>query len=746
MMTTDITNAEKISKLPWSMGANSANTVFIQLTYFGSVFVLFLNALGLDKTQIGFLLSLIPFSDMIALFVAGLVARIGYKRTYVTSYGARTTITAGLLFTPWIASTFGAQATLLFITGIVGLFALCRSFAMTAYYPWIQEYVPDSVRGKYSATNNIFMTLTGLATITGAGFLLERSTGLTGFMILIGIGVAFGYISTWGASHIPGGAPAQAEAQTKSPWQALREAIRDKDLMRYLFGAGSLTLAIVALTSFVPLFMQEQVGISSGNVVFIQTGTLLGGLLSTYLWGWTADRYGSRPIMLSGATLRTLLPVLWILIPRQNLLSLYFAIGIAMLQGIADMGWVIGSTRLLYVSIVPVEKKRNYMALYAAWVGLVGGAGQLLGGQIVQYSSGLSGRFLIFTLDPYTGLFVLGFVLPIVAIFLLRGVRADTRVTVEQFAGLFLRGNPLMAITLLIEYHLAKDERAMVQITERLGQTKSPLTVDELLEALKDPRFNVRFEAIISIARTRSDPRLTEALIKILTGTELALSVVAAWALGRIGDQTALEALRQGLDSDYQSIRAHCARALGTLGDRAIAPLLLERLQHAPDKGLQMAYASTLGKLKFDEATGALLDLLHITENEGARMELALSLARIIGAESHFIRLLRDARQDTGTVTSQAVSALKKKIPKELENGDDLTASIHDCANALARNNLDEGALLLEQLLVQLPSARFGESCVLILEECAKRLGEFKATRLEYLLLALHTANVGWQT
>jgi HEAT repeat protein len=303
-----------------------------------------------------------------------------------------------------------------------------------------------------------------------------------------------------------------------------------------------------------------------------------------------------------------------------------------------------------------------------------------------------------------------------------------------------------MAITLLIEYHLAKDERAMVQITERLGQTKSPLTVDELLEALKDPRFNVRFEAIISIARTRSDPRLTEALIKILTGTELALSVVAAWALGRIGDQTALEALRQGLDSDYQSIRAHCARALGTLGDRAIAPLLLERLQHAPDKGLQMAYASTLGKLKFDEATGALLDLLHITENEGARMELALSLARIIGAESHFIRLLRDARQDTGTGTSQAVSALKKKIPKELENGDDLTASIHDCANALARNNLDEGALLLEQLLVQLPSARFGESCVLILEECAKRLGEFKATRLEYLLLALHTANVGWQT
>jgi len=743
-MTTEPTTAEKISKLPWSIASNTANTVFIQLTFFGSVFVLFLNTLGLDKTQIGFLLSLIPLPDVIALFIAPWVARSGYKRVYLFFYGFRTTATIFLLLTPWVVSAYGQSTTLLFITIVVALFALCRSVAMTAAYPWIQEYVPNSVRGKYSATNNIFMAITGFITVTAAGFILEQTTGLNGYMILIAAGVLFGYITVWAASHIPGGAPLQIKTTAGTLYKNLLKTVRDKDFLRYLVGAGCLMLATVPLNSFVPLFMQEQVGLSSGNVVLLQTGVLLGGLISTYLWGWTADRYGSRPIMLSGALLRVLLPLLWMLMPRNDPLSLYIALAIALLQGVADMGWVIGSSRMLYVSIVPTEKRSDYMPLYTAWVGLVSGGSQLLGGQIVGLSAGLSGQFLLFTLDPYTGLFLMGLVLPILGILLLKRVRADTQVTVEEFAGLFLRGNPLLAMTSLVEYHFAKDERSVVQVTERLGQTRSPLTVDELLEALADPRFNVRFEAIISIARTRPDPRLTEALIGILNGTELALSVVAAWALGRVGDLTAIHALRDGLDSPYHSIQAHCVRALGTLEDKEIAPVLLQRLAAETDKGLQMAYASSLGKMGIDEATVPLLALLHDTQNEGARLELALSLARLVGDEGHFIELVRQSRADFATTTAQAVSALKKKLGKEA-SANELLSIITRCADTLARDDQAQGATLLKQLIQTRPQIKFDDTAHLILQECARRLADFKIDRPEYLLLALHVLEIGWE-
>ncbi len=163
----------------------------------------------------------------------------------------------------------------------------------------------------------------------------------------------------------------------------------------------------------------------------------------------------------------------------------------------------------------------------------------------------------IFTIDPFVPLFVLNIVLPLISLFLLRSIHEEKGVGVGQFTGIFLRGNPFLAMSSMMRFHLARDEHSTVLMTERLGQAKSKLTVDELLAALEDPRFNVRFEAIVSIARMPADPRLIDALVEILEGSELALTVVAAWALGRLGDQHAIEPLRRSFISSYRSIRAH---------------------------------------------------------------------------------------------------------------------------------------------------------------------------------------------
>jgi HEAT repeat protein/MFS family permease len=744
-MTSEPTTAEKISKLSWSIAGNATNTVFLQLTFFGSIFVLFLNALNLDKTQIGFLLSLLPFSGLIALFVAPTVARVGYKRIYLIFFGFRNFFTALLLLTPLVVAYFGTEATLTYVAGVVAVFAVCRAVGVTAAFPWVQEYVPNSVRGKYSAINNVFATLAGFVSITTAGYIIDRAGGLTGFMILIAVGVLFGLISVWLFAHVPGGAPIKDPVAQGTGYRELVETLWDKDLMFYLVGVGLVTLAITPLTSFLALFMEEQVGLSSGNVVLLQNGILLGGLISTYLWGWAADRYGSRPVMLSGLLVRAFLPLLFMVMPRNSPLSLYIALAIVLVQGIADMGWSIGSSRILYVSIVPSEKRTAYMAVYYAWTGIVGGVSQLLGGQIVESSTDITGQFLIFTFDPYTGLFALGVILPLLGIAFLRIIRSDTEITVEAFAGMFLRGNPFMAMSTLVWYHFAKEERAVVELTERLGGTRSPLTVEELLEVLEDPRFNVRFEAIISIARTRQHPRLTEALVRMLDGTELALSTVAAWALGRIGDSTAIPALRAGLDSPYHSIQAHSARALAAIGDREIIPDLIQRLEREADKGIQMAYASALGKLRAKEGTAALLALLKTFENKGARMELALSLARLVGNEGHFIQLLREARKDTATTTAQAMTTIKRRLTRIYPNDDKLTNLLGECADTLARDELTQGVRLLNQIIQLLPAENFDASNYLILQECARCLTEIGVWRLECILLALHTLEIGWQ-
>mgnify|MGYP005843917053 CR=1 FL=1 len=741
-MQAEPTTAEKLRGLPWSIAANATNTVMVQYTFFGSVFVLFLSALGLSRSQMGFLLALIPFFGLIALFVAPAVERYGYKRSYMLSFGLRAVIATGLLATPWVMNTFGPDVTLVFIAVTIAAFAMVRAVGVTASFPWVQEYVPNNVRGKYTATNNMVTTLTGFAAVTIGGVVLGQAAGLTGFMILLAVGVIFGFISVGLSYYIPGGAPHTPSDSGRRQGRELGAALRDGNFIRYLAGVGIITLVTVPLGAFLPLFMREQVGLSASEVVWLQTGSLAGTLVSSYLWGWAADRYGSIPVTLYGLGLRILLPLLWMFMPRETGAALYVALGIAFLQGVADMGWGIGSGRLLYVSVVPPEKRTDYMALYYAFTSIVGGGASWGGGFLLEWSENLQGTLWGIPLDPFVPLFIANLTLPILSLFLMRSIHEERGLGASQFAGIFLRGNPFLAMSSLIRFHLARDEHSTVLMTERLGQAKSPITVDELLEALEDPRFNVRFEAIISIARMPPDPRLREALVHILEGSELALTVVAAWALGRLGDPEAVGPLRRALDSDYRSVRAHAARALGALGAEEVAPLLLARLPQENDRGLQMAYASALGNLHVAEAAPLVIDLLAHMENAGARMELALTLARLIGDEHHFIRLVRQARADLGTAAAQEVTTLRRRLDRRTFRAA-IFVELDACEVALARGDLDEGSRRLGAALRQAPAQTSTPAGMQILAACAEQLIAHGAAHPEYLILALHGLAVG---
>lgn len=740
-MSNEPTTAAKLRGLPWSIGLNAANTVFTQFTFFGAAFVLFLDRLGLSKSDIGFILSLIPFSGLIAPLVAPFTARFGYKRTFLLFFLVRKLMAVPLLLTPWLVAQFGPAAALAFVALVVALFALSRSVEETAYYPWNQEFVPATVRGQYSAMSNIFTALVGVVAVSVAGLVIERSVGLAGFMTLIAVGVLFGLLSVWCGFFIPGGAPV-AHSARQAP-RDLHVALRDANFLRYLAGLALITLGVTPIASFLPLYLGDQVGLSEGQVVMVQNGALMGALASSYLWGWTTDRYGSRPVMLVGVTLLMVMPLLWWIMPRHAPLSLAVALAIAFGQGLANLGWGIGATKLLFVNVVPEAKKMDYLALWFAWAGITAGLSQLVGGWLLDGARNLSGQWAILPLDPYSPLFVIGVAAPLLSLWLLSPIRDEGRVSVGQFAGIFVRGNPVMAISSLVRYHMAKDEQGAVQTTARLGQANSPLAVEELLEALADPRFNVRFEAILTIGRMkRPHPRLVRALGEILMGNNPSLSVIAAWALGRIGDDDACAPLRQGLDSHYRSIQAHSARSLGVLRDIRIIPRLLKRLRSEPDEGLRIAYASALGNLRASSATPAILSMLAASNEEATRMELALALARIVSQEHRFIQLWRSLRNAGGTAIAQAVTALAKKLRLTPTSRQAVHPALTACAEALARNDFPGGVETLVEALRALPLADRADPAAAILDECSRQLAVYGDARRDYLLLALVALDV----
>jgi MFS family permease len=730
------TNAEKIRLLYWHYIRDAMNTVYVHFTFFGSAFILFLNELGMTNSEIGFLLSLAPFLGVLSMFFASSVGRFGYKKTWLTFFGLRKLMTFLLVLVPWVASRNSHQFTLYFIGAIVALVALCRAISETAIFPWMQEIIPNSIRGRFTAIANIVVNIVGLIAVTVASWVIEHGTGYSRFTVLFALGAIFGLLSVWASSFHPGGASTRGTANENIPLKSLLQPLRDRNFMIFIAGISMITLATVPMFSFQPLFMRDQIGLSDANVVMLVNGTLLGALSATYLAGWAADRYGSKPVMQTGVWMMMLMPVCWLFMPRLTAISLPIAIGIAFLQGIATIMWAIGSSRMLFVNVVPPDQKAQYMGVYYTLASLIAGISQLVGGWMLDLFEGLSGQFATIVIDAFTPLFIGGFLLLIVAMIMFHFIRTESSIRTTEFAGMFLHGNPLLAFQSMIRYYRAKDEHETIVVTEKLGQAHSRLTVDELLEALHDPRFFVRFEAVVSIARSDPDPRYVEALTQILQGTELSLTVMAAWALGRIGDARAIEALRGGLNSEYRSIRAHCSRALGALDDTSIAPDLLERLQAETDIGLQMAYAAALGSLKAPQAIHPIIALMHTVENEGARMELALALARIAGNEQQFIRLWRDIRSDAGTTAAQEVFALGRKFASLRSEKPEFDTLILTATDYCGHDDLAHGLHYLADIIAMLPEDATSAEARTILEECAAQLRVHGASRIEYLVLA----------
>ncbi len=213
------TTVEKLRGLPWGVTWSVTNSVFASLTFFGSIFVLYLNALQIDKGQIGALLSLLPFFGIIAVFIAGTVARWGYKRVFLSSFTARSAMGLLLLLCPLVLAQFGQTAVLAFVLITVAAFGLFRAVGFTAFYPWQQEQVPDSVRGRNTAIRRILSSLATLVAITAAGYVLGSDPDLRHFVLPIGAGVVFGFASVWAAAKIPGGAPSGDSTAEQSSLQ-----------------------------------------------------------------------------------------------------------------------------------------------------------------------------------------------------------------------------------------------------------------------------------------------------------------------------------------------------------------------------------------------------------------------------------------------------------------------------------------------------------------------------------------------
>ena len=715
-----VSDAEKIRLLPWILSRAALNSSFFQLTFGASIFVLFLSELGLSKTNIGFLRSLLPFAGILAPFIAPAIRRFGYKRTFMIFYGSRKWILAALALAPVLAVRVSPAALLVFLVCIIGVFALFRSIAETAEYPWMREYIPDSVRGKFTAAFEMAGTSAGILAAAFASLVIGSSESLDRYALLILIGCCLGLIGVILTTVIPGGRPRPEESK-RAQFAELRVALNDRQFRRFLAGLATTAMTFLPLASFVPLYLRERIGLDAGNVVLLDSAVMAGSFLFSLLWGWTADRYGSKVVLTSGLALLALLPLAWFALPLAGGAGGVIAFLLSFLSGASQIGFYIGSMHLLYNTIIPKDKEGPYMSVYYAWIGLTGGIGPILAGRLIDATGSSYVAFFL----GCTGIAVVGLIL-------FRAIDYGPETRVRQFLRFFVYGSPFSAFGLTLRYPGMLNEEQRLAAAERMGQTRNPIHADELVEMLEDPSFNVRYEATLSAGRAPAEPRITNVLINRLKTAGPELRIAVAWALGRIGDRRSIGSLRECLDSDDRVFGSMAARALGMLGDTESLETFVSRLTDPSYGPYKIDYAAAIGSLRSVEGILPIIDVAEsLPDNSGAHLELALALSRIIAAEPVYVRLWRGARRDLFQSASRALVSLRRQITAKIGKH-----TAVELLGAFADSDRERAALLLKGLLEHLEGDA-AEPLRKVTAMCSRFLDRKDKAVDAYLLLSL---------
>ena len=397
----------KIKRLPWVVLSGGLSSIYSTFAL-GTVSILFYDAMGLSKSQIGLLNALIFLPGPLAIFVAPLAAKWGFKRTFMLFYSCRKILIILLAASPWILERYGLSGVAIYTTSLMSLYGVLRVTAETAIYPWQHEYVPPRVRGKFTAITNMVSTFVGIAAVSFASHYLKSGpTDLGSFQFLMITGAFFGLLSVFAKWPVPGGHPDPKPNPFNDYLVNLRRPLTDKQFCKFILGLSLVSVATHSWATFIPLYMKEVVGLQAGQIVHLQIWNLLGTLLSSYLWGYFADKIDSRAVLLLGLTGMTGLPLFWFFLPKIPSYTIIIAGVTCAIWGITTIGFSIGQEKRLNVELVTPDQKTEYMTVFYTTSQVSAVISPLLAGWGLEWCQATNSKYWLLTWGTYTPFFFL---------------------------------------------------------------------------------------------------------------------------------------------------------------------------------------------------------------------------------------------------------------------------------------------------------------------------------------------------
>jgi HEAT repeat protein len=511
-----------------------------------------------------------------------------------------------LVFLPFMPLPGEAKLSLLLLC--IGVAAAAIQAVNPIYNDWLAKLVPSTSRGWYFSRRTLVATAVGMVAGLAGGLALDafRDVGQegTGFSVVFGAGVVCAMVSMVFFLRM-------RETVREDPVRvSMRESVRsmarpwqDKNFRLLLIFSGLFMASQTYAGGFFSLFAIKVLEINFTLLQLIAVMHALGTIAFVRTWGYLADKYGNKPILVLTTIGTVITPGVWLVcVPGADLRNAVILLVFHIYNGIVWSGVTVTQLNL-YMSTAEERERSSYLGAALTTTAVIGGLAPILGSMTMDLLRGPLGAEMAFKT-----LFVIVIGMRVVSVFLLTGVREEGAVSIRQTIRQ-MRQVSLSGMRALSALSSSADAERRLLAIKVVGRKKFSMATAELRKALTDPSPRIRRGAALALAQLGGEEAADALITHIIEHPEL-LDEDVVEALGRLPSERTEPILLELLKDPRSILRRSAAKTLGRLGSRAAVPHLIVAAQEMDDIEMRRAALQALRHLEAREAEPVIAEAL----------------------------------------------------------------------------------------------------------------------------------------
>ncbi|MBW3012297.1 MFS transporter, partial [Candidatus Woesearchaeota archaeon] len=385
---------------------------FANYTLLNGIFLIgFALALGANNFQLGLLMAIPLFANLLQLFSPYIVETSGTKK-----YTTLVTLFTGRFIWVFIAAVALGLAksndVLSMLMVVVLLSSLLSAIGNLSLLSWMKDIVPVKKLARFWGKRNMYASIGGMSVYFIGAYLIDKYDGISSYGYVFVFSV---FIGLCALAYLRPITEEQKKSRLVNPKEFFTKLILPfkNHMFRPLLYFGLFWgFAINIASPFFLVYMVDDLKLSFLIITLFILAETLSRIYGLNIWRKIAEKYGAKPLLIVCATVTSMLPFAFLFITKSNYLLIF---PIFMISAMSYAGVDITVGQMLFKSS-PKKESTYYLSVFTSLTGLTSAFGPILGGLLAELIKSRAYVPALDMLPPLKYIFIISFLLRVSSI------------------------------------------------------------------------------------------------------------------------------------------------------------------------------------------------------------------------------------------------------------------------------------------------------------------------------------------